>query len=347
MKFLVVTLLLISCSRSIKDNDLIIGTGVLSNVNIKADTGTPPYPALRYNSVSSKWESSNDGTTYSEIGGGGAGSCLIKDVFPAEAALSLMTARVTPTTNVWYSVAYGNGLFVAVSQSGTGNRVMTSPDGTTWTIRTSPQDNQWNSVVYGNGLFVAVASTGTNRVMTSPDGITWTLRNAAAANNWWSVTYGNGLFVAVAQSGSTNRVMTSPDGINWTSRTSPDGINWTQRTQPVTTANNSVAYGNGLFVAVGPSKLITSPDGINWTSRTVTANSWTSVTYGNGAFAAVSQSGTGNRLVISTNGIEWNTRTSTSDSAWYSITFGNGMFVAVSNNSSNRAVMSTPVVIYE
>lgn len=68
--------------------------------------------------------------------------------------------------NNWQSVAYGNGLFVAVSSSGTGNRVMTSPDGETWTSRTSAADNSWNDVTYSGGLFVAVASSGTgNRVM--------------------------------------------------------------------------------------------------------------------------------------------------------------------------------------
>jgi len=55
-----------------------------------------------------------------------------------------------------------------VSNSGTGNRVMTSPDGINWTIRSSAADNDWRSVCYGNGLFVAVSTTGTgNRVMTS------------------------------------------------------------------------------------------------------------------------------------------------------------------------------------
>ncbi len=43
-------------------------------------------------------------------------------------------SRNTPAAdNNWNSVTYGNGLFVAVATSGTGNRVMTSPDGTTWT----------------------------------------------------------------------------------------------------------------------------------------------------------------------------------------------------------------------
>jgi hypothetical protein len=36
------------------------------------------------------------------------------------------TARTSPTDNIWLSVAYENGIFVAVSYTGTGNRVMTS-----------------------------------------------------------------------------------------------------------------------------------------------------------------------------------------------------------------------------
>ena len=64
-------------------------------------------------------------------------------------------------------MTYGNGLFVAVSISGSGNRVMTSPDGIT--IRQSAADNAWIGVTYANGLFVAVSFNGSgNRVMTSP-----------------------------------------------------------------------------------------------------------------------------------------------------------------------------------
>jgi hypothetical protein len=79
----------------------------------------------------------------------------------------IWTIRTSAANNDWRSVTYGNGLFVAVAYTGTGNRVMTSSDGINWTIRTSAADNYWYSVTYGNGLFVAVASTGTgNRVMT-------------------------------------------------------------------------------------------------------------------------------------------------------------------------------------
>ena len=58
--------------------------------------------------------------------------------------------------------------FVAVADTGTGNRAMYSSDGISWTAGTSAADNSWSAITYGDGKFVAVGITGTgNRVMTS------------------------------------------------------------------------------------------------------------------------------------------------------------------------------------
>ena len=245
------------------------------------------------------------------------------------------TQRTSASNNDWNSVTYGNGLFVAVSATGAGNRVMTSPDGITWTSRTSAVDNDWTSVTYGNGLFVAVAQSGTgDRVMTSPDGINWTAQTSAEDNGWRSVTYGNGLFVAVALDGNGNLVMTSPDGISWTARTSATD-NW-----------SSVTYGNGLFVAVafsgGGNLVMTSPDGINWSPQTsVEDNKWNSVTYGNGLFVAVSSSETGNQVMTSPDGITWTAQHVANRGVWAGVTYGNGLFVAVANDIiGNKAIIS-------
>jgi predicted RecA/RadA family phage recombinase len=283
------------------------------------------------------------------------------------------TIRSSAADNNWLSVCYGNGIFVAVSQTGTGNRVMTSPDGVNWTIRTSAANNSWNSVCYGNGIFVAVAQSGTgNRVMTSPDGINWTIRTSAANTSWRSVCYGNGIFVAVSQSGTGNRVMTSPDGINWTIRTSaadntwnsvcygnglyvavssggstdrvmtsPDGVNWTSRDSPTMSQWNSVCYGNGLYVAVssGGNNMYSS-DGISWVAAPTVGTSWLSVCYGEGIFVATSVFGTGNRVMTSPDGINWTIRTSAADNAWTSVCYGNGVFVSVANNGTGNRVMT-------
>ena len=250
--------------------------------------------------------------------------------------VSEWTIRTTPNL-AFRSVTYGNGLFVAVAASGTGNRAMTSPDGITWTSRTTPESNNWSSVTYGNGLFVAVTTSGTDRVMTSPDGITWTSRTTPVVNGWNDITYGNGLFVAVASSG-TDRVMTSPDGITWTDQTASEDLLWI-----------GITYGNGLFVAVASSgtgdRVMTSPDGINWLTRTNPVdNSWIGITYGNGLFVAVAGSGTGDRIMTSTDGIKWLTRTNPVDNSWVGITFGNNIFVAVSSTGSSNQAMTSVII---
>jgi hypothetical protein len=63
-------------------------------------------------------------------------------------------------------VAYGGGQFVAVADNGTADRVMTSPDGVTWTLQSSADVSAyWQSITYADGIFVAVGRSGA--IMTS------------------------------------------------------------------------------------------------------------------------------------------------------------------------------------
>ena len=216
--------------------------------------------------------------------------------------ISAFATRTTTNDRSWRSVCWSpeRMLFVAVAYSGTGNRVMTSPDGINWTQRASAADNVWRSVCWSpeRMLFVAVAETGAgNRVMTSPDGIVWTSQTSAVDNGWRSVCWSPDLllFVAVASSGTGNRVMTSPDGINWTSRTSAMDNAW-----------RNVCWTGvlGLFVAVSSdgtgNRVMTSPDGIVWTSRTSAVdNAWQSVCWSRelSMIVSVSSGGAGNRVM--------------------------------------------------
>ena len=80
--------------------------------------------------------------------------------------MDLLPPETAATSSLWRSVTFVNNVLVAVSYSGTGNRVMTSPDGVTWTSR-SAADVGWCSVTFGNNLFLAISYSGTgNRVMT-------------------------------------------------------------------------------------------------------------------------------------------------------------------------------------
>jgi hypothetical protein len=129
--------------------------------------------------------------------------------------------------------------------------------------------------------------------------------------------------------------------------TSNIGVNWTTRTSAADNIWTSVAYGNGLFVAVANSgsgnRVMTSPDGITWTSRTSAAdNAWFGVTYGNGVFVAVAANGSGNRVMTSSDGITWTSQTSAVDNSWNSVTYGNGLFVAVAGSGTGNRVMTSP-----
>jgi hypothetical protein len=282
---------------------------------------------------------------------------LAKDSYPALNPYSSGVESVknwnlrTSISNAdWIYVTWSPELsiFVSVAIGGTGDRVMTSPNGINWTARTAAANINWSDITWSPelGIFVAVSSNATTneRVMTSSDGINWILRTAASNNIWRSVCWSPelGIFVAVSSSGIDNRVMTSSDGIIWSSRTSASDNNW-----------RSVCWSPelGIFVAVSGTglgnRVMTSPNGINWTSRTSAFdNDWRSVCWSPelGIFVAVANSAIGNGVMTSSDGIIWTPRTPASDNNWNSVIWSPelGIFVAVSGTGLGNRVMTSP-----
>ena len=123
-----------------------------------------------------------------------------------------------PAAAAWYGLAYGNGLFVALSTSTT---AASSTDGITWALRTMVSTGSWFNATYGNNVFVAIngAASGTTSAY-STDGITWTTSTLPVASTWLGLTYGTGLFIASTNlSTSATTAASSTDGITWTLRT--------------------------------------------------------------------------------------------------------------------------------
>lgn len=250
--------------------------------------------------------------------------------------------------NNWVSVCWSPELamFAAVSNTGSGDRVMTSFDGIDWDIRSSGADNGWIDICWSPraGCFCVVGNTGTgNRVMTSPDGVTWSTQASAANNSWRGICWSPELhlFCAVADTGTGNRVMTSPDGAGWTAHAAAAENDW-----------RAVCWSSdlGLFCAVGISgsgnRVMTSPDGGTWTARASAAdNNWVGVCWSSelGSFAAVSNSGAGNRVMTSPDGITWNSQASVADNGWNDIVWAPeiGLFAAIANSGANR-IMTSP-----
>ena len=292
------------------------------------------------------------------------------------------TMRALPTAlqRNWSGVTFANGLFVAAASTG---QVMFSPDGVNWTQASTAgiAGSTWNGIAYDGTRFIIV---GTQRVAYSTNATSWTVVSSSPSSlNLNCVIYGGSTFVA----GSVNNVLyTSPDLITWTmgmstvingrnwsglayyggvfvacapnwgafSYSTNGGVTWAAVIYPSNAPNCvSVAYGAGLFVAVGTAAsgsltVSTSPDGATWTNRTGAGGSrqWTGVAYdGSSLFVAVCNNASGNATMTSPNGINWtiNTAGTTGNATvWNALTYGNGRWVAVGNGVNVMTADYTP-----
>lgn len=244
---------------------------------------------------------------------------------------STQTSRVNETLR---SVAYGEGLFVAVGDRGT---VLTSRGGRTWETQVTGAALTFSSVVYGSGQFIAV---GEQEIWGTTNGMAWNQRTNYAAPlsqiHLTAASFGEDRFMAVGGTGISGLALWSNDGQNW------------HFVNPSSRGLLCVAYGDGQFVAAGGNyegdngsltyfgagTVVSSLNGTDWSDQpSGTVGLIRSIVYGNNAFIAV-----GNRMkpdftdfvLTSTDAHTW---TALDSGSWNSIAFGNGVFVAVGDQS--------------
>lgn len=242
-----------------------------------------------------------------------------------------------PISASWSSVAYGNGIYVAITNEDNTTNIAYNNNGIKWNIVSLQENQHWNNITYGNGKFVAISSEGA--AICSEDGITWnytTLPHTSSEEttfNWVNVAYGNGKFVACyyysrSTFGSyTNRSVYSNDGITWEL-----GQSGATTSGHVT----SLIYGNNKFIAPLTNGKIWYADE-NGTSFDIQLEAglnpaqYDKISYGNGKFVVCSSS-VQDVIFYSDDGLAW---TSTSNTAYYynSLTYGNGNFIAQIKNS--------------
>lgn len=274
---------------------------------------------------------------------------------PAPQPLQWTWRSPLPQGNFLRSVVYGGGQFVAVGVSGT---IITSPDGSTWTVQNSPTTNNLRSVAYGGGQYVAAGEGGV--AMTSPDGVNWAVHDIGSPG--WTVagvTYGTvagkGLWVAAVLG---NFVLTSADGITWSMQpasalvnftgvtytgaqfvawasdasdkdwayTSVDGVSWTPHLAGTNFIATGVAYDSTSGLLAGLDKggtIYTTTDLATW--KTYTAKSPESVAFGAGKAVAVGDQGNWSKF----DGVNWTAGTRFTNSDLYGAAYGAGTFVAV------------------
>ena len=102
---------------------------------------------------------------------------------------------------------------------------------------------------------------------------------------------------------------------------------------PGTVAWNAVAYGNGIFVAVGNASvdLVSTDGGRSWASYPMPALNYGAIAYGNGLFVAIPRD-TGSVCYTSPNGIDWTLRGLGVIGTWTAVAYGGGRFVAMGSS---------------
>lgn len=170
-----------------------------------------------------------------------------------------------------------------------------------WTQRTSGTTAKLNDIAYGNGRLVAVGRDW--KVVYSDNGIDWTAFTFGYpyAPYFEGIVFDGAAFVAVGL---------DYDGAAWGAGiyTSTDGATWVRRFTGGT-ALNDVAYGDGVYVAVGGGgAMLRSTNSVNWSAvATGTTTDLRGISYGDGTFVAVGDAGgtTPHVVLTSTDGLSW------------------------------------------
>lgn len=171
----------------------------------------------------------------------------------------------------------------------------------------------------GFGLLLTCAIARGN-----PRDLQW--RYSGTTNNLHAVATSGQSFVAVGNGGT---ILTSTDTITWTFGSSGTGADL-----------YGVAYGNGVYVAVGGSTnatILTSSNGVTWAPQTTTTtNNLKAVTSGGGVFVAVGDQGT---ILVSSNGVTWTKRPTGLSKTLRGVTYASGgisnpLFITVGDGGS-------------
>jgi hypothetical protein len=158
----------------------------------------------------------------------------------------LWYAMPVPTTNDLQGIAATTNLFIATGDKGT---ILTSPDGSNWTLRTAPTNRFLSSVTPWAGGWVATGDDGA--IVTSTDGEAWSLVLPTTTNWLYRVRYLGGRLISVGQNG--------------TILTSSNGTTWTKQTSGTTKWLNDVTFVDDTWFVVGNSgTVLTSTNAVNW-----------------------------------------------------------------------------------
>lgn len=215
--------------------------------------------------------------------------------------------------NLFRGLGYGDGVFVAVGGSSSG-QIFTSLDGANWTPQI-PASSWLGDVTFIDGVFVAAGGNGA-RQRSSDGGVTWTDEGPYFAGHFRGIASGNGVVVAAGHTYNTDPF------VGLTARSTDAGATW-ETEQTGGPAFGSIAFGAGVFVAVGADGCRRSSDGSAWADCGIAGGGLDRVVFANGEFLVPDAAG----YHRSADGAAWSHQDAPSRGVQ---TFGLGFYVATS-----------------
>jgi len=292
-----------------------------------------PKPASRGSSVT------EGGGTYLKTG-----VTALSSTYPSAPATVVGDGTTWATKNVPYGLvtptaaAYGNGRTIGFNS---GTFYWVSDDNcTTFQQRPAPTAMQtacgalaWG---YGQTWMWITAAAGGVAFISHDNGDTWTqVTNAPNGTKnfpYSRLVYAAGKWVCTGDSGTVSIAYSVDDGATWVSPTQPAAV------------MKGIAYGNGVFVALGDSNqaAYTSPDAVTWTTyaTAVPVSSAAELKFINGVFVTPA-SAASSSIYTSTNGQSFTAQTMPSSQTWRGMCGYNGTFFIATNASSAVAATST------
>jgi hypothetical protein len=178
------------------------------------------------------------------------------------------------------AASWARGVFVVA-----GWKILTSPDGATWTEQKNPNRQWLGGIQYGNDRFVAAGGYGYSAY--SLDGPTWMAGRSRATEAARTVAFGGGMFIAATDPGNW---WSSSDGQTWTntggghsSRVVYCGDAFKDATAcalPIARNGGHTAAGGDVYVSVRGSTIERSTDGVTWKSVHTGGASFEAVAFG-------------------------------------------------------------------
>lgn len=166
-----------------------------------------------------------------------------------------------PSNFSYITLAYGNGMWVAGSNSKSGSygTYYSLDNCSTW-IKGTWTTSIIGSIVFNNGVWIASDSSG---ILRSTDGISWT--RVYQGGKFTSIVFYNGVWNAGGSYSYTTSHIYSID----------NGLTWELVTKDSSSNTTNIYYSDGLWVLGTESKgIYYSIDGINWTVSNISNGSY-------------------------------------------------------------------------